>query len=84
MLQRPLWFGNGSIVTLWRLHQEVEVQKQENAHLDERNQVLAAEVIDLKKGLEAIQERARWELGMVKDSETFYQIVEREAPPGSR
>lgn len=83
LLQYPLWLGNGSVGALWRLHQEVEMQKQENARLNERNQALAAEVMDLKQGLAAVEERARWELGMVKISESFYQIVSNHAPSES-
>ncbi len=76
VLQYPLWFGNGSAVAAWRLHQQVKAQKTENGRLAERNQALIAEVIDLKHGLDAIEERARAELGMVKQGETFFQVVE--------
>lgn len=76
ILQYPLWFGNGSAVAAWRLNQQVEAQKTENRRLAERNQALIAEVIDLKHGLDAIEERARAELGMVKQGETFFQVVE--------
>ena len=79
-LQYPLWFGNGSAVAAWRLHQQVRTQKTENGRLAERNQALIAEVIDLKHGLDAIEERARSELGMVKQGETFFQVVE---PPAT-
>jgi cell division protein FtsB len=76
IVQYPLWFGNGSAVAAWRLHQQVRAQKTENGRLAERNQALIAEVIDLKHGLDAIEERARAELGMVKQGETFFQVVE--------
>lgn len=76
ILQYPLWLGNGSAVAAWRLHQQVRAQKSENGRLTERNQALIAEVIDLKHGLDAIEERARAELGMVKQGETFFQVVE--------
>lgn len=76
VLQYPLWFGNGSAAAVWRLHQQVKAQKIENEHLTERNQALIAEVIDLKHGLDAIEERARTELGMVRQGETFFQVVE--------
>lgn len=76
VLQYPLWFGNGSAAAVWRLHQQVKAQKIENEHLSERNQALIAEVIDLKHGLDAIEERARTELGMVRQGETFFQVVE--------
>lgn len=76
MLQFKLWFGDGNMFEVWRLRSAVEVQQNENAQLREKNEALAAEVNDLKQGLEAVEERARRELGMVKEGETFYQIVE--------
>lgn len=75
-LQYKLWVGEGSLAEIWSLHQAGEVQREENAGLKERNAALEAEVHDLKQGLDAIEERARSELGMIKDGETFYQIVE--------
>lgn len=77
-LQYPLWFGNSSAVSLWRLQREIAVQKAENARLQERNAALEAEVLDLKNGLAAIEERARSELGMVRKDETFYQVIEQD------
>jgi len=76
LLQYPLWFGNGGVYTLWRLTSEIAAQKEENARLKDRNQALEAEVVDLKQGYEAIEERARSELGMVKKGETFFQVIE--------
>ena len=76
LLQYPLWFGNGGVYTLWRLKSEITAQKEENARLKDRNQALEAEVVDLKQGYEAIEERARSELGMVKKGETFFQVIE--------
>jgi len=81
LLQYRLWVGDGSLAEVWNLYQQVEEQKEENRQLRERNQALEAEVTDLKQGLEAIEERAREELGMVRDDETFYQIIE-DAPEG--
>ncbi len=78
VLQYRLWVGDGSLAEVWRLHQDVEQQKSENARLKERNEALDADVKDLKQGLAAIEERAREELGMVKQDEIFYQIIERE------
>ena len=75
-LQYRLWVGEGSLSDVWQLHREVEQQRQENIQLRERNEVLNAEVLDLKQGLDAIEEHAREDLGMVKDGETFYQVVE--------
>jgi cell division protein FtsB len=76
LLQYRLWFGDGGFVEVWNLHRAVEEQQQENAVLSERNKALEAEVKDLKQGLDAIEERARSELGMVKKDETFFQTVE--------
>lgn len=76
VLQYPLWFGSGSIPAVWHLRQQVVAQKIENAQLQERNNALVAEVMDLKHGLDAIEERARSELGMVKEGETFFHVVE--------
>lgn len=76
LLQYRLWVGDGSLAEVWDLYQQVETQKHENRELRDRNQALEAEVVDLKQGLEAIEERAREELGMVREDETFYQIVE--------
>ena len=75
-LQYRLWFGDGSLQEVWELHREVEAQREENLRLRERNDALDAEVLDLQQGLDAIEERAREDLGMIKEGETFYQIVE--------
>lgn len=74
-LQYQLWIGEGGLPEVWQLQQEVEKQQQENIELRERNARLAAQVRDLKQGLEAVEEVARDELGMVKQGETFYQII---------
>jgi cell division protein FtsB len=76
ILQYKLWVGDGSLAEVWDMYRQVEMQKEENRRLRERNQTLEAEVQDLKQGLESIEERAREELGMVKENETFYQIIE--------
>ena len=86
LLQARLWFGDGSVGEVWRLRQQVEAQREENTTLRERNQALEAEVQDLKTGLDAIEERARAELGMIKEGETFFQVIEEphdaeKAPP---
>lgn len=75
-LQYRLWFGDGSLQDVWQLHQEVETLREENVMLRERNDALDAEVRDLQQGLDAIEERAREDLGMIKEGETFYQLVE--------
>lgn len=76
VLQYPLWFGSGGVLALWRLNREIAAQQSDNLRLKERNAGLAAEVSDLKQGYEAIEERARSELGMIKKGETFYQIID--------
>jgi cell division protein FtsB len=76
LLQYPLWFGNSSVFNIWRLKKEISVQGEENRKLEERNRTLAAEVADLKKGLAAIEERSRSELGMIKKNETFFHVIE--------
>jgi cell division protein FtsB len=75
-LEVKLWTGDWSMREVWRLRQRVAEQKQENLKLKQRNEALSAEVQDLKNGSEAIEERARSELGLVKPGETFYQVVE--------
>jgi len=75
-LQYKLWLGEGSLNEIWQLHRAIDAQTRENAALKERNAALDAEVKDLKHGLDAIEERARAELGMIKKDETFYRIVE--------
>jgi cell division protein FtsB len=79
LLQFKMWFGEGGYRDVQRLTQRVEEQARENEALAQRNQELQAEVEDLRQGLEAIEERARSELGMVKENEEFYQLV-----PGRR
>lgn len=75
-LQYKLWAGEGSVADAWNLGQKIAMQQEENGLLAKRNQVLEAEVRDLKKGMKAIEERARFELGMIKKGETFYQVIE--------
>ena len=75
VLQAMLWFGERGSSKVQRLEAAITLQKQENARLLERNENLQAEVVDLREGLEAIEERARNELGMIKQGETFYQVV---------
>lgn len=80
-LQFKLWFGDDSLIDVWRLEKQVEELKTSNNELKERNRAMEAEVKDLKQGLEAIEERSRSELGMVQKGETFYQIIEDDAGP---
>lgn len=75
LLQYPLWLGKGSWLKVWEMGQQVDVQKQTNEQMQRRNSALDAEVRDLKRGTDAIEERARSELGMVKPGEVFFQVV---------
>lgn len=81
LLQYPLWLGKGGWLKVWDLHRQVEVQQQANQQTQTRNAVLDAEVRDLKQGTEAIEERARSELGMIKRDEVFYQILDQPGAP---
>ena len=75
LFQYPLWLGKGSWLKVWGLNRQVEAQKQENLKTQARNETLDAEVRDLKQGTEAVEERARSEMGMIKRDEVFYQFV---------
>jgi len=75
LLQYRLWFGKNSIPDYLKREQEVLVQSKQNANLAQRNALLKADINDLKIGLEAIEERARNELGLIKQGETFYRIL---------
>ena len=74
-LQLTMWFGEGGYRDVQRLSQRVDQQARENETLAQRNRELQAEVDDLRQGLEAIEERARSELGLIKENEEFYQVV---------
>ena len=76
VLQFQLWIGDNSVRTLNLLKGEVSQQKSINLALEERNKKLEIEIVDLKTGVEAIEERARSELGMIEKGETFFLIVE--------
>ena len=78
LLQYRLWVGEGSLAEVQSLKKEIAEQKRELAGFRLRNDALQAEVDDLKKGNEAIEARARYELGMIQNGEVFYQIVEPE------
>lgn len=75
LLQYKLWTGEGGIPSVLHLEKEVAKQQQHKQQLEERNAALAAEVKDLKQGLDAIEERARSEMGMIRKDEQFYQIL---------
>lgn len=76
LLQVRLWFGESSLPETWQLESRIQVREAENAELAKRNDALAAEVADLKSGLDAIEERARYELGMVRPNETFFLLID--------
>jgi len=76
ILQFNLWVGEGSFSQLRNLDAQVDLQEDENLTLAERNQQLEGEVVDLKEGQDAIEERARSEFGMVKEGETLFIIVD--------
>lgn len=76
LLQYKLWVGDGGVPDVIHLQHEIENQLIYKQQLDERNAALAAEVKDLKQGLDAIEERARSEMGMVRKDEQFYQILQ--------
>ncbi len=78
-LQLKLWVSGG-MRDVWRIELAVHNQEEENAKQQALNEQLAAEVNDLKEGAEAIEERARSELGMVKNDEVFYQVIEANGP----
>lgn len=76
VLQSQLWFGDNSVHSLNNLEIELAAQRAINSELEQRNKFLEIEVLDLKNGLEAVEERARSELGMIGERETFYLIIE--------
>jgi len=76
LIQNPLWFGKGGWLRVWELDRQVDAQRDTNAQLAVRNAALDAEVLDLKQGYDAIEERARSDLGMVKQDEVFFQILQ--------
>jgi cell division protein FtsB len=81
LVQYPLWLGKGGWLRTWELDHQVWSQLQSNARLDQRNRALEGEVRDLKQGLVAIEERARYELGMVRPDEIFVQINQPRGTP---
>ena len=76
-IQAPLWLGKGGWMRVWDVDQQLSAQNAKNDGLEMRNAALAAEVKDLKQGSDAIEERARYELGMVKNDEVFFQVPRR-------
>ena len=81
LIQYPLWLGKGGWLRVWELDQQVAAAQKKNDELKARNAKLSSEVSDLRDGTEAVEERARYELGMIKDSEIFVQILESNGKP---
>ena len=77
LLQYPLWLGKGGWLKVWEYDRQLQQQKEVTRKLEIRNAGLDAEVRDLKQGYDAIEERARFELGMIRQDETFVQIPEK-------
>ena len=78
LLQHRLWFGEGSLAELDRLEDEIARQQAVNATLRSRNARLEQEVLELQTGLESLEERAREDLGMIREGETYYQLLDEE------
>jgi cell division protein FtsB len=78
LIQYPLWLGKGGWMRAWHVEDDLSAQKAKNSELEERNATFATEVRDLKQGTEAIEERARYELGMIRQDEVFFQITEED------
>jgi cell division protein FtsB len=77
LLQWPLWFGQGGWLRVWDVDRQLGAQREVNQKLEQRNAGLEAEVRDLKSGYEAIEERARFDLGLIKPDEVFVQVPEK-------
>ncbi|MCU0841725.1 MAG: cell division protein FtsB [Thiobacillaceae bacterium] len=86
LLQYPLWLGKGSWLKVWDLERQLDAQLAANQALQSRNDELAEEVRDLKTGYDALEERARYELGMIRQDEVFFQVMETSAtrPDGEK
>ncbi len=74
-LQYKLWLGDGSLSEVVQLSRELDIQKEKLRLLEERNKILEAQVLDLQNGLDAFEEKARNDLGMIKQGETFIQLI---------
>ncbi|OHC61822.1 MAG: cell division protein FtsB [Rhodocyclales bacterium GWA2_65_20] len=77
LLQYPLWLGKGGWLRVWDMEHQIKGQREVNQKLEMRNAGLDAEVRDLKTGYEAIEERARFELGLIKEGEVFVQVPQK-------
>ncbi|MCX7179271.1 MAG: cell division protein FtsB [Proteobacteria bacterium] len=78
LLQYPLWLGKGGWIRVWEVDRQLQAQREVNQKLEQRNAGLDAEVRDLKSGYDAIEERARFELGLIKQDEIFVQIPQKQ------
>jgi cell division protein FtsB len=83
LIQYPLWLGKGGWLRVWDLDNQVSAAQKKNEELRARNAKLNSEVRDLRDGTGAVEERARYELGMIKDGEVFVQVLEPNAKPGA-
>lgn len=81
LIQYPLWLGKGGWLRVWDLDHQVTAAQKKNEELKARNAKLNSEVRDLRDGTEAVEERARYELGMIKEGELFVQILEPSDKP---
>ena len=84
LLQYRIWLGDGGLPQVLKLDAQIETVQHKVEQLQERNQALDAEVIDLKTGLQAIEERARSELGMMHKDDVYYQVIENSADERSQ
>ena len=82
-IQYPLWLGKGGWLRVWEVDKQITAQREINVRLKARNGALDAEVRDLKQGVEAVEERARSELGMIRNDEIFFQLLD-DAPRSPR
>lgn len=79
LLQYPLWLGKGSWLRVWQYSQQIEAHQKRNDYYRQRNETLRAEVRELKQGQSAIEERSRSELGLVKQDEVFFQVIQNKS-----
>lgn len=84
LLQYRLWFGDGNLLALYRMQGHIETLRAEVEKRQQRNAALEAEVRDLKQGSDAIEEQARYDLGMIRRGETFVQVINGTPNSGSR
>ena len=82
MLQAQLWFGTHGVFQLWSLRSNISQEQQSNDDLSQRNEQLHSEVTELKQAKEALEERARSQLGFIKDGETFYRVIPESTTTG--